>query len=926
MLYAYGSGAASWGDEKGPVIQLKADRARYRVGETAKVLVASPFDEAEALITVEREGVLSVEQRRIVGRAATLEISVDSRFVPNAFVTVLLVRPTSGEAAVVGANDVPFRVGSVEIKTDTEQHHLRVAVIPDAAEKRPGDSLDVAFEVKDGSGKPQKAELTVFAVDEGVLALTGYKTPDPFDVFYAPRALQVWTADARGSLARFVHEEEKGGTEGGGGGDGSGTRTNFDALAFYAPEVVTDDAGRAKVSFKLPDSLTRYRIMAVAVSRGADAGAGAADVRTKKPLMLRPALPRALRVGDVFEAGATVHNDSAEDMEVELRAEVEGVVLSSDKTQRVSVPKGGAVEARFKMRADKAGQVVFRFGAKAARETDALSVTRDVALPTPLETVSTTGQAQGTLREGIQAMQGVRSDAGGLEVLMSTTALASLGAPAQALVDYRYNCTEQLASRLVGMAAMLRLSAKGAFDVDAELPARIDAVLGELERHQRADGAFGLWSREEWELPPALAGFLTSYALLALEEARVAKITVNSHAISSAQAWLTQYLRDVREQPRRDANQASATLAVYALARTGQADASYLGTLYERRASLDLASQVALGHALALGNKEQESQTLFDLVLTRLRMTADEAHVEANVGDAYAVVLASDLRATAQLVLWLLGRDEKHVLLPKLARWLSSSRKLDGTWGTTQDNAWGLIALARYAESVEKDTPDLRVTARLDAKKLGEAVLQGRKAAEGLFVPMASLGNKGSDIELTSTGTGTLHYTLRLSYARDTLRATPEERGFYVERSYERIEPVALARGEAQGEAGAWANVGDYVRVTVQVVVPATRRFVMIEDPLPAGLEPVNLTFSTETQSAGSALSEYQGPHNHSELRDTLVAFAATELEPGIYRYQYLARASTPGTFVAPPAGAHEMYHPETYGQTGATTYEVRAR
>ncbi len=766
----------------------------------------------------------------------------------------------------------------------------------------------------------------MFAVDEGVLSLTGYKTPDPFELFYAPRSLQVWTADARGSLVRFAPEEEKGGGEGGGGGEEGGLRTNFDALAFYAAEVVTDDAGKAKVNFKLPDSLTRYRIMAVAVTQGADAGAGAAEVRTKKPLMLRPALPRAMRVGDAFEAGATVHNESGEDMQVELRADVDGLVLVGDKLQRVSVKKGAAVEVRFKMRAEKPGQATLRFAATAGREADALSVTRAISLPSPLEIVSTTGSAQGTLKEGIQALKGVRSDAGGLEISMSTSALTALKAPGQALVDYPYNCTEQLSSRLIGMAAMLRLGELGALEVDAGLPERIEGVLGELERHQRGDGAFGLWSRDDWGVPPALTGFLTSYALLALEEARAAKVSVSSHAIRNAQSYLTDYLRDVRERARRNENLASATFAVYALARTGQIDASYLNTLYEQRAQLDLPSQVALGHSLALADRADESRSVLELVSTNLRVTADEAHVEANLGDAYAVILASDVRATAQLVIWLLTSDAKNVLLPRLVRWLSSTRELDGTWGTTQDNAWGMVALSRYAASAEKETPDLRVAARLDEKTLAEVTLQGRKATHGLWVPMESLGTKGNDIELSSSGKGTLHYTLRLSYAHEALRTTPEERGFYVERSYERIDPAALARGEARGEAVSWANVGDYVRVTLQVVVPATRRFVMVEDPLPAGLEPVNLSWSNESQSAGSALNEAQGPHDHSELRDTLVAFSASELEPGIYRYQYLARASTPGTFVAPPAGAHEMYHPETYGQTPATSYEVRAR
>lgn len=922
-LYAYGSGEASWGDDsKGPILSLKADRERYQLGDVAKVLVASPFEEAEAIVTVEREGVLSVEQRRIVGKAATLEIPVDKRFVPNAFVSVLLVRPVSG-ARSDAALGLPYRAGSVELRADVEKHHLRVTVTPDATDKRPGDTVDVSFQVKDGLGKATKAELTVFAVDEGVLSLTGFKTPDPFDSLYAPRGLSVWTADARGALAREVNEDDKGGSEGGGGGDGTGTRKNFDALAFYAPEVVTDGAGRAKVSFKLPDSLTRYRIMAVAVSEAADFGAGEAAVRTQKPLMLRSALPRALRVGDALEAGVTLHNESEGDMDVDLRAEITGVVLDGESTRRVFVPKGGAVEARFKLHATHAGEAAFKFTARAGAESDALSLTRSVALPLPLETVSTSGRTSSGAREAIEALKGVRSDAGGVELLLSTTALSELKAPAQALIDYAYNCTEQLASRLVGLSAMKRLKERGVLEMDG-LEARAESVLGELERHQRGDGGFGLWTGHDWDLPASLTAFLTSYALIAVEEARAADMQVSTHTIETARDFLVRYLRDVRQHDRKGVDYASMAFSVYALARVGHMDAGYLATLYEQREKLDVASQVALSHALLMAEKQEESRVVYDRVASHLNLTADEAHLETNRGDEYAVLMGSDVRATSQVTLLLLARDARDVLIPRLARWLSSARELDGTWGNTQDNAWGLLALARYLDLVEKETPDLKVTGRIDQKRIADVRLAGRKAAQAFLMPMAELNKKGSVIELESSGTGTLHYTMRLSYARDELPQKPEERGFYVERTYDRIDPLALAQGNVQGERAMWAKAGDYVRVTVQVVVPATRRFVVVEDPLPAGLEPVNLAWVNESQAAQGAIMSGVAPYDHSEMRDTMVAFAASQLEPGVYRYEYLARASTPGVFVTPPAGAHEMYHPETFGQTAATLFEVR--
>ncbi|HEY6880407.1 MAG TPA: MG2 domain-containing protein, partial [Polyangiales bacterium] len=172
--YVWGEGPTGWGEQDERVISLHAERSQYKLGETAKILVPSPFARAEALVTVEREGVLSSERVQL-GSAGTIDVAIDQRFVPNAFVSVLLLAPL-GEAGEGPA----FRVGTVELAADVSDRKLAVEVVPEATEKRPGEELSVALAVKDAAGQPVQAELTVFAVDEGVLALTGYRTPDPF--------------------------------------------------------------------------------------------------------------------------------------------------------------------------------------------------------------------------------------------------------------------------------------------------------------------------------------------------------------------------------------------------------------------------------------------------------------------------------------------------------------------------------------------------------------------------------------------------------------------------------------------------------------------------------------------------------------------------------------------------------------------------
>ena len=925
-VYVSGAGEASWGgDPASYLLTLKSDKTRFLLGETAKLLVPSPWPDAEALITVEREGVLSVERTR-VGRASTVDVRIDERFVPNAFVSVLLVRPLDGAAADAAAGP-PYRLGTLELSADVSTRKLVVELTPDASDKRPGDELTVQLAVRDGSGRPTSAELTVFAVDEGVLSLTGYRTPDPFAAIYAPRALAVWTSDARGSLAHALDsaDEEKGGDEGGGGGELA--RSNFAAVALYVPSLLTDAAGKASLRFKLPDGTTRYRIMAVAASRAAEVGSGETAVRTQKPLLLRPLAPRVLRAGDQVEVGVVVHNERGLAIDADVELSARGSTLQEGAKKRVHVPASSALEVRWRLHADRVGEAQLRFSVQAAGERDAVAITRRVLSPSVLQTVSGAGVTEQQAREALAPLVGVRPDVGGLEVALSTSALVELEAPLRALYAYEYGCTEQLASRLIALSALERLRVPLALS-DASFAGQAAALASELERHQRSDGGFGLWSAHD-ATSPALSTFLTAYALLAFSELSAAGLPVSPHAQQRARSFLASGLR----APRPFAEDAAASalrlsqqaFTLYALAASGHPDPAYAGKLFEQRSELPVSARVELMHALA--NDPQSSErvaTLLRELGSHVRLSADEAHLESNVGDAYAPLFISDVRATSALVLVLLAHNPEHALLPKLARWLSGARGRDGSWRGTHESAWGLRALVAYFAQREASRPDLRATVTLGTRELGRAVLAGSRAKANLSVPMRELPTTGEPLTFDKQGSGALHYAMRLVYAASELPTLPSERGFFVERSYERIDPAQLASGNTGGEPATSAVVGDYVRVTLRLAVPAARRFVLISDPLPAGLEPVDLNLATEVSAAGSAL-EHGARHDHRELRDDRAVFAIDDLPPGLYRYTYLARASSVGSFVAPPTRVEEMYHPETQGLTAASTFVVRA-
>jgi hypothetical protein len=212
---------------------------------------------------------------------------------------------------------------------------------------------------------------------------------------------------------------------------------------------------------------------------------------------------------------------------------------------------------------------------------------------------------------------------------------------------------------------------------------------------------------------------------------------------------------------------------------------------------------------------------------------------------------------------------------------------------------------------------------------------------------MSRVPDGGAPHVLRRLGTGRLFYAVRLRYARAKLPTTPLDRGIFVDRRYERIDPATLDRPRPAGTETREVTAGDLVRVTLRIVVPEERRFVVVDDPLPAGLESVNFDLATAArrwQSSGTGYAQdepgdegtgdedwgdvawFENPFYHREDRDDRVVLAADVLQAGIYRYEYVARAVTPGRFVVPPTHAEEMYSPENFGRTEAVEFTVRAR
>lgn len=943
-LYVVGDGWVSWQRNDTDRIELVPDRDRYQPGDVAKVLIKSPYPEVEALLTIEREGVISHRRLRLEGSAQTVDVPIDASMIPNVFVGVILQRGRVSEGGIEAGDDPgrpAVRVGYTQLQVEDAAKRLQVRVRPDAQQKRPGETLVVDVQVTDADGAGTEAEVALWAVDEGVLRLTGYTLPDPVAMIHPPRGLSVRIGEPLLHLVQRRLYADKGHPSGGGGGDGSGAgiRSNFQTTAFFLPEVRTDAQGRARVEVELPDNLTTYRIMALAVDRGDRMGAGESLVEVAKPLLVLPSLPRLARVGDVFEAGVVVHAAGLELGEVQVRAEVEGVTPVDVLHRSVSVGRGLPVEVRFPLLVESPGEAVFRFFVEGGGERDALQVSLPLHLPVAMEAVALSGETTDQSLEALTLPTDVRDDVGGLEVRFASTALAGFEEGMQQLVDYPYGCLEQEASRLVPFLAVRELM--GRFGLpweegraagplfgheDSDPDATITRTIAAIERLQRLDGGYRYWSSN----PCSSAGG-SAYAVLALSRAKELGYPVDGEALARAQRYLAEQVvgrtRDGCTLLPHD--RATQVFALWALARSGAPRASSYPAFYAQREELPLFARVMLADAMRVGGGDRRlARAVLDEVLTHAKETQDALHFEEREGWRYAHLWSSDVRTSALVLQTLVTLSPDHPYVPKLARYLERVRGRDGRYASTQDAAFALMALTEVTRVKETEEPAFTAEVRVDGKPVASARMEGRTLdVVRERIPIDALGDGGS-LRFSKEGAGLLYYGATLRVAPRTLPTDPLERGYTVQRW---LEPA-----DAPGKRTTRFEAGELVRVRARVATSQERHYTILEIPLPAGLEVVDTSLATTAAPPPDAVEDeeearspwayrFYDPFHHVDRRDDRVVFFSDRLPPGIHTVTVLARATTIGRFVLPPAQAEGMYAPEVFGRSDGGVVEVLA-
>lgn len=905
-------------DKPGTAIDLTPSRTTWSVGETADVAFESPFDDAEALLEVERQGVVTSESRRVGKGGQIFRFAVTKEMAPNAFVSLSLVRPRTGPPGEKLDLDAPdLRVGLAEITVRPSAAPLDVHV--DVPERAPaGSDVPVDVRVTDAGGAGVAAEVALWAVDEATLRVTGYHAPDPLDGIL-PRLPPAFAwEDLRRALVSRIPEPLP--PEAGGDGDGTparkparDVRERFDPTVLWLPHERTGADGRVHATLRLPARAATVRVMAVAVDAGARAGRAERAAVAAMPLVLRPAVPAFATVGDRFEAAVLVHETEGAARDVTVTTIVDGVDGGGRHEARAHVEPHGEARVATWIDVTRREDVRVRF---------------EVADAAVEARVPVRARGREVRREVVGAVQGARDVAivlpDGAEDAALTLSVArhpfvGMDAAVDVLTQGPEAGLEPVAAGLVGLVAWATLDPgkRPSSLPHEEAAARVARAVERLEAAQNTDGGWGMFEEETSD------PYLTAYAVHALCAAQAAGFGVDEEKLHRAVASVA-----VRVQGNGylDANAVDdLAFALRALAEAGARDEARIGALFGQRERLSPYGLSQL--AMAMETSDLRRDTLVVTAVDRVLATRDDERANPAVlrwYDGSARTMGVVLEAASAT-----PRAVPPARTTKLASALLRARDGAGAaWSSTHETSHALAALAAYAGTFpgEPIAPEVQVD--------GVPVAPAQRGAAIAWYRLPA----GRSLHLAVDGTA--WFALAGSWVRPLGDVDAAPRG----------ETAALHRvledaaGKPLGADGpVRVRLGDLVRVRLFLYTePGSPPppYVAVHDPLAGGLEPLEAAHETSPREALRALlgmgpdddaMDARGVHADRSLDDVTVraflpreaAFYLAQASPGLREYTYGVRASAVGTFVLPPARVSALYAGRFEARSAVATVTV---
>lgn len=945
--YVTGKEYIGWFRENHDRIDVIPEKKTYQVGETAKFIIKNPFQEVDALITIERFGILKQFRKKLTTGAEVISFPIDSKdYAPGFYVGVQLIKGRVSEK-IEGGVDLgrpSFRMGVTKIKVEDPDTILKVTATPDREQYEPGEKSKVSLSVTSPGGN-DIAELSVAVVDEKILQLSGdyqgrYQLHDKF---YSLRGGDVITSQMLSFLIGRRHFGKKGAPAGGDGDSNDNKiRKNILPLAYWNPTVKTDKSGKAEVSFSLPDNLTAWRVLVVAADQKHRFGFGSGTFRAAKKVMIEPALPSFLTEGDKLNSRFTVFNRTGGAADIKSTIKTTGVEVQGSSEKQIEIPSEGksyfdwAVKTPFGKTA-----ATFEVLAMATSGNDGIKETIPIYPYASYETFANYGSTTDSkVSESLQIPGGIRPELGGLEVLVSPTLISHLDDSFRYLFSYPYTCWEQTMVRAVSLGQFIRLKQYLSIpELSKDPESWVEELLSDMPKFQYDNGAMAFWKPDPRTIDP----YLSVFTALGLQWLKDSKVKSPDSAREKLFGYVHRLAQGTEAFPNYYTIKSKATvlaMAAYVLAQEGENTVALANKLFQDRQNLSLFGKSFLWMAAA---KFKETNPLLTTLKNEIYSSADltsgSIQFKEQHDDGFVQILHSTTRTNCSLLSAMLVEDPNGKFVEPLVRWIIAGRK-SNRWNNTQENLYCQNALAQYASYYEKDTPSYSVSGSAMGQTVKGASFKSFKDiphSENLSFTPAVVGKKSS-LNLEKNGKGRLYYTARMRIAYKDVRTSPVNSGMQVGRTY-----------FVKGPDGTWQKQGNLVKlkrgqlvkVVLKVSIPAVRNQVVLDDRLPAGLEPVNTVLGGTSKADASAEKNNtsggyawdedddwygfysSGGFYHREMRLHAVQYFANFMSAGEFELAYVAQAIATGEFNANPAIIEQMYEPEVYGKSTPAQFVI---
>jgi uncharacterized protein YfaS (alpha-2-macroglobulin family) len=950
-------------------ITMTADKTMYRSGDTAHILAQSALPKGRYLMTIEREGIIS-EKVITLGQASTvIDVPVKEEYLPVVYITLSSYSVRTGaprnDYSTPDIDKPKGYFGYTAISVDTSPRKFDIAVRSGKTVYRPGEKAQIKLHASKNGVPLSGAEITLMAVDRGVIDLINYHVADPASFFYSSSRFPdcIRGDDSRSILIDPVTYEVRnlfGGDAAEDSAEGKiKERKNFEPTALFIPSLVTDSSGDVSATFTLPDSLTSYRITAVGVDKN-DFSLAESELPVTNPVSVREVLPAEVRIGDRSEAGAVITNMTDTDKKVTVSIgftsglEKTGYVPSDDDIVRLpgSASADGETEKTVTVHAGRTESVMFAFRAESEGWiTASYTVTGDdirekiikpleIERPYIYETVTTAGEVRGdgtsSVKEKIAVPSSSDGGRGTFSVQLDSSRLCILKSAVDYVFRYPYGCMEQRSSAVLPLVAFGNYMK--IFGLESEVKNPLSASSKEIRswaKYQLSDGGFPYWSDGTYS---DLGVSLRIGEILAL--AREKGIGLKDGPDT---AKLVSYIEKNLALLRNSGNSGDAQLyplsyGCYVLQRLGASPADRDIDFILDSGNADIPETAFCGLTyLAKGNPAKAQQAI-QKIKQHMSLTTQGCTITPVKRDLFRWQYLGGRSEQYALSLMLFTEFDRtdtyngHILYELLQQMKASG----GYWTSTASTARVLAAVDVYIRENGLESTGFTAQALLDGRTFLSSSFKGAAAESavktepftGDFIGTLPRG-KEVPLEFIKKGKGVLYYTASMKYAVPSSAQFPRDNGICV---YTEI------RDTATGEivTGSALKAGTIYRETVYITTTKDRTFLAVRAPVPAGAEIMNAAFVTTGTVPPSAEDETSGsdddsPHYeemmwtpaHEDIYDSEVRYFWNEFGKGNQRVEFLFRAVRGGTYMTPSATAECMYESEISGRSAGKAWTI---